>query len=63
MMTTVVVAASLALGIAFCVAWLLAPSLRRRIEAPKHWFQHEAERYDRACISTHDEQGRSDERG
>jgi hypothetical protein len=60
---TVVVGTALALGIAFSVAWLIAPALRRQIEAPKHWFQNEAQRYDRACTPTHDGQGKSDERG
>ena len=49
MITTVIIAVSLALAAAFSLAWLLMPGLRRQIEDPKHWFQDRVQRYDQAC--------------
>jgi uncharacterized protein (DUF2236 family) len=47
MMTTIIVVASLAFGVALTLAWLLKPQLRAQIEAPKHFFQDRVQQYDR----------------
>ncbi|NIW25415.1 MAG: hypothetical protein GWN29_13095 [Gammaproteobacteria bacterium] len=47
MITTIIVVASLALAAAFTLAWLLKPSLREQIEAPKHLFHDQVRQYDR----------------
>ena len=46
MITTIIVVASLALAAAFTLAWLLKPSLREQIEAPKHLFHDRVRQYD-----------------
>ncbi len=46
MITTIIVVASLALAAAFTLAWLLKPSLRQQIEAPKHLFHDRVRQYD-----------------
>ena len=47
MITTIIVAASLALAVAFALAWLLKPGLREQIETPKYLFQRQVRQYDR----------------
>ena len=46
MITTIIVGASLALALAFALAWLLKPSLREQIEEPKHLFHDRVRQYD-----------------
>ena len=46
MITTIIVVASLALAVAFTLAWLLKPGLREQIEAPKHLFHDQVRQYD-----------------
>ena len=46
MITTIIVVASLALAVAFTLAWLLKPGLREQIEAPKHLFHDRVRQYD-----------------
>jgi hypothetical protein len=48
MMTTIIVGASLAFGVALTLAWLLKPQLRSQIEAPKHLFHDRLRQYDRS---------------
>ena len=55
MITTTIVTASIALALAFSVAWVLRPGLRARIEHPKHEFQRRLRRYDRTMMSGPDE--------
>ena len=59
--STLIVSAALLLAVAFSLAWLLAPSLRRQIEQPKHWFQNQARRYDQACSPTRNDRTHPDE--
>ena len=46
MISNFIVISSLILALLFTVAWLTRPGLRRRIEAPKHIFQAQVERYN-----------------
>ena len=46
MITTIIVVASLVLAAAFTLAWLLKPSVREEIEAPKHLFHDQVRQYD-----------------
>jgi hypothetical protein len=48
MMLTIVVGASLVLGAAFVLVWLLRPDVREQVERPKHRFQEQVRRYDRS---------------
>jgi len=57
MITTIIVAASLALAVAFTLAWLLKPQLRAQIEAPKHLFQAQLRQYDRGLEDARDTSG------
>lgn len=41
-----IVISSLILAIAFAIAWITKPGLRRRIERPKHLFAEQLKRYD-----------------
>lgn len=52
MITNFIIASSVILALAFVIAWIVSPELRRRIESPKHAFQDQLERYNRHC---HDE--------
>ncbi|MDH4074073.1 MAG: hypothetical protein OEV41_13305 [Gammaproteobacteria bacterium] len=47
MIVEIIILASIALTLAFIVAWLLRPELRRRIEGPKHAFQDQLRAYNR----------------
>jgi len=57
MVTTIIVVASLALAAAFTLGWLLKPSLRAQIEAPKHFFQEQVRQYDRDLDNTAEHSG------
>jgi len=59
MITTIIVASSLALAIAFTLAWLLRPQLRAQIEAPKHLFQNQVQQYDRGLEAAREASGGS----
>ena len=48
MITNIIVFASLALAMAFAVAWVAIPELREWIERPKYQFQDAVRGYDRA---------------
>jgi hypothetical protein len=48
MITNIIVFASLALAVAFAVAWIARPELRAWIERPKYQFQDAVQGYDRA---------------
>jgi hypothetical protein len=48
MITNIIVFASLALAVAFAVAWVARPKLRAWIERPKYQFQDAVQEYDRA---------------
>ena len=48
MISTIIVVASLALAAAFTLVWLLTPSLREQIEAPKHLFHDQVRQYDQS---------------
>jgi hypothetical protein len=48
MIANIIVFASLALAVAFAVAWIAKPELRAWIERPKYQFQDAVQRYDRA---------------
>ena len=52
MITNFIIASSVILALAFVIAWVVSPELRRRIESPKHAFQDQLERYNQHC---HDE--------
>ena len=47
MISAIVIGLSVVLAIAFIAAWLLNPTLRARIEKPKHDFQSQLRRYDK----------------
>lgn len=49
MITNFIIVSSVILALAFVIAWLVNPGLRRRIESPKHAFQDQLERYNREC--------------
>ena len=57
MITTTIVLASLALAAAFTLTWLLKPSLREQIEAPKHLFQEQVQQYDRGVQDARERSG------
>ena len=46
MIMTIIVVSSVVLAVAFTVAWLTIPGLRRRVEAPKHLFAEQIRQYD-----------------
>jgi len=46
--TNLIVLASLALAVAFVIAWLVLPDLRAWIERPKYEFQDAVQGYDRS---------------
>ena len=48
-MAAVIVLGSIAFGAAFLLVWLLRPSVRAWLEQPKHRFQDDTRRYDRAA--------------
>jgi hypothetical protein len=48
-MAGVIVLGSIAIGVAFVLVWLLRPDVRAWLEQPKHRFQDETRRYDRAA--------------
>ena len=52
-MADVIVLASMAFGAAFLLVWLLRPDVRAWLERPKHRFQDETRRYDRAAGKSH----------
>ena len=47
MISTVIVLLTLAMAIGYSLAYVLRPAWRARIEAPKHCFQDQLQRYDR----------------
>jgi hypothetical protein len=47
-MAALIVIGTIAFGAGLVAAWLLRPDLRAWIEQPKHRFQDDARRYDRA---------------
>jgi len=49
MITNFIIGSSVILALAFVIAWIISPELRRRIESPKHAFQDQLERYNRHC--------------
>lgn len=61
MITTIIVGGSLALAIAFMLAWLLKPQLRAQIEAPKHLFQTQLRQYDRGLEDALENSGARDD--
>ena len=46
MISEFIVISSLILAIAFAIAWITKPALRRRIERPKHLFAEQLKQYD-----------------
>jgi hypothetical protein len=48
-MADLIVLGSIAFGAAFVLVWLLRPDIRASLEQPKHRFQDETRRYDRAA--------------
>jgi uncharacterized protein YdgA (DUF945 family) len=56
-MAAVVVLGAVALGGAFCLAWLLRPDLRARIERPTQDFQANVQAYDRSQRARSDIEG------
>jgi hypothetical protein len=48
-MASIIVFGSIAFGAAFMLVWLLRPDIRVWLEQPKHRFQDETRRYDRAA--------------
>jgi len=62
MIVEFIIFASIALALGFVGTWLLRPSLRRRIEAPKHAFQARLRAYNQDMIEPReDRNGRNDE--
>ena len=49
MTTGLIIMISVLLAVAFTIAWLVWPGLRRRIEAPKHLFADQVRQYDEQC--------------
>jgi hypothetical protein len=45
----IIIGGSITLAVVFSAAWLLRPSWRRAIEAPKHSFAARVRQYDRKC--------------
>lgn len=48
MIAAVIVIGTLVLAVAFCLAWLIRPDVRARIERPKHGFHANVQAYDRS---------------
>ena len=48
MISTIIVVASLVLGVAFVLAWCCSPGLRRWVERPKYRLLENVRQYDRA---------------
>lgn len=48
MISTIIVVASLALGVAFVLAWCGSPAFRRSVERPKYRLLDNVRQYDRA---------------
>jgi hypothetical protein len=46
--SSIIVIASLVLGLAFVVAWCCSPPLRRWVERPKYQFLTRVQQHDRA---------------
>ena len=59
--TDLIVLGSLALAAVFWLAWLLRPTLRRQIEAPKHEFAAQVRQYDEACRAHRERNAAADE--
>ena len=59
MIAGIIVLLSVALALAYVVAWLLRPSFRRRIEAPKHAFQAQLRAYNRGMLDGREDRDRS----
>jgi hypothetical protein len=57
MIADVIVIGAVALAVAFSVAWLVRPALRRQIEAPKHAFERQVRQYDRVCQEARERRG------
>jgi hypothetical protein len=55
MITAFIVISSVILALAFTIAWLLRPELRRQIESPKHNFQEQIRSYNKQCHDSHEE--------
>jgi hypothetical protein len=51
MIATLIVLGSIAFGAAFVLIWFVRPDVRAWIESPKHTFQANVRRYDRAVGS------------
>ena len=49
MITAIIVIVSVVLAVAFVIAWLVKPALRRRVEDPKHLFADQVRQYDEQC--------------
>ena len=47
MISTFIVISSMVLALVFTIVWIARPNLRRRIEAPKHDFLRQVQRYNR----------------
>jgi hypothetical protein len=52
MISNFIVISSIILALIFTLAWLARPSLRKRIEAPKHFFQEQLQQYNRELRDT-----------
>jgi hypothetical protein len=50
----IIVISAIVFGVVFSLAWLLRPTLRERIERPKHGFQASVRRYDQSFQDTAD---------
>ena len=62
MITNFIVISSIVLALAFTIAWLTRPDLRRRIEGPKHSFKQQLRQHNRQCnTSREDLTGDSDD--
>lgn len=61
MIADIIVFGSLALAVAFVVAWVVRPELRAWLERPKYQFQDAVHGYDRAQHAPSEPEGRSTE--
>jgi len=59
--TDLIVGGSLALAGVFWLAWLLRPTLRRQLEAPKHDFAAQVRQYDEAFSAPAERNATADE--